>query len=257
MPSDDTATDVAVVDSRLSDGRLSESDDGAKVRTIGPPETPDSATPAPSVPADELFSNLKPAQLSVTFGLDYFKSGDYERATEEFYNASIEDPESPLVKVLLGMALFSTGEYRYAAGYFRRGLGEWPDFARYTWQIQSLYGDVEDFQKHSELVARQLELTPSDEDTLLVSALTRFFAEDFESAGPQFAMLRTFARDTTTKAIAKAYLPEVASRLQGGVGPPEVGIVPVTYPAPLSADDPVGAFLRRPGVDRVGALPIR
>jgi tetratricopeptide (TPR) repeat protein len=247
VPSDDTGEQVAVVD-------------GARVRTLGPAATDRLGTDSPgadSASSDELFSNLKPAQLSVTFGLNSFKSGDYERATEEFYNASIEDPESPLVKVLLGMALFSTGEYRYAAGYFRRGLGEWPDFARYTWQIQNLYGELGDFQKHSDLVTQQLELTPTDEDTLLVSALTRYFAEDFESAGPQFAMLRTFARDTTTKTIAEAYLPEVASRIQGGNGAQEVGIAPVAYRVPLSEDDPVGAFLRRPGVDRVGALPIR
>ena len=228
------------------------------------PTSPDSSAEPPPQPADEFFSKLKPAQLSVAFGLMHFKNGDYDKATEEFYNSSIEDPESPLVKVLLGVALFSTGEYRYAAGYFRRGLEEWPEFPRYDWRLQDLYGNDRDFQKHSDLLGKQLELVPSDDDTLLVSALTGFFAGEFDRVGPQFALLRTFGRDPAGKALASEYLSEIAARHDTEIAPHQAGegtggvrIEPAAFRAPPAADDPVAAFLSRPGLDRIEALPIR
>ena len=102
-------------------------------RTIRPIAEPAEAVAAqerrPLGGEEAFFASLKPAQLSFAFGFMHFKNRNYDEAAESFYNASLEDPDSRLVKVFLGLSLFSIGEYPYAAEYLRLGLESWPEFA--------------------------------------------------------------------------------------------------------------------------------
>jgi hypothetical protein len=109
-----------------------------------PESSPEARTIAPER-EESFFASLRPAQLSFAMGLIHFREGDYDQAAEDFYNSSVEDPSSRLVKVFLGVSLFAVGEYSFAAEYFRLGLDEWPAFTRHPWNVQRMYGNSADF----------------------------------------------------------------------------------------------------------------
>jgi len=181
----------------------------------------DRSGPAPQAearrlnPQEAFFASLKPAQLSFAFGLLKLGDANYEEASEEFFNASIEDPESPVTKVFMGLALFSTGEYRYAARYLRSGLEQLPEFPTYDWDLAKVYRSEENLDAHMKLLREKVALQPSDEDAAFVLAVLEYHRGNPEDAGPRFALLRTFAEDPGTRVVVGRYIAEIERRQDG------------------------------------------
>jgi hypothetical protein len=215
-------------------------------RTIRPIPGPAGAAATqerrPLVGEEAFFASLKPAQLSFAFGFMHFKNRNYDEAAESFYNASLEDPDSRLVKVFLGLSLYSIGEYRYAAEYLRHGLESWPEFASLGLDLQGFYGSEEDREAHLKLLRSEVELRPLDEDPLLVLAFVEFGSGQAAAAGPSLDVLGGFASDPATRTVAGEYAAASEGRPEPALGP---------------EDAAVAAFFAQPDIKAVPNLPIQ
>jgi tetratricopeptide (TPR) repeat protein len=251
--------DVNVPDAPVIYDKLPESDTTSpEVREI--PSTQEGTTSQASQPAAEkvvmdreeaFYASLKPAQLSFVLGMIDFKSGGYSQATESFYNASLEDPDSRIAKLFVAVSLFSVGEYRFAAEYLRLGLDEWESFSRYRWDLRNLYGNGDDFRSHLALLEEEVALHPSNLDALLVLGFVSFSTGETGKAALALDALRSQSSDPIDQEIAGRYL--------RGVGAGE-GAAPQTdedESAPPPEEAPVKAFLTSLSLADVPALPIR
>jgi hypothetical protein len=219
-----------------------------------PPAAGATGDVAPPPPAGEgsFYATLRPAQLSFVLGLHAMEGREYDQATESFFNASIEDPDSRLVKLFLAASLFSVGEYRYAAEYIRLGLESWEEFPRYDWDVRGLYGSAGDFETHLALLEKHVTLEPGDVDAQIVLGFVSMHSGSIEKAGAAFDAVRALASDPVELAIASRYLTELEDRS---------GAFPRSdeerFDLAVREDPAVRAFLASHALKDVPALPIR
>jgi tetratricopeptide (TPR) repeat protein len=211
-----------------------------------------SPVPAPLEGEETLEAGLRPAQLSFVSGLHAMEEGDYDRATEAFFNASVEDPDSRLVKVFLATSLFSVGEYPYAAEYLRTGLENWEEFPSYEWDVRSLYGNERDFETQLSLLEKHTALDPSDVDAQLVLGFIAMNSGNGEKAGAAFDAVRTFSADPVELSVASRYLSELEDR--SGAFPRSDD---ERFDLAVRGNPAVQAFLASPSSEDVPTLPIR
>ena len=210
----------------------------------------ESAAPVEAPAPDE--EALRPAQLSFITGLHAMEAGDYDRASDAFFNASLEDPDSRLVKVFLATSLFSVGEYHYSAEYLRLGLENWEEFPSYNWDVRGLYGNEKDFEAHLATVERQTQVDPSDVDAQVVLGFVAMNSGHPEKAGAAFDAVRTLSTDPVEMAIATRYLTELEDR--SGAFPRSDD---ERFDLATREDPAVQAFLASNSAEDVPALPIR
>jgi len=166
----------------------------------------------PAADPDGFFASLRPAQLSFAIGLMHFREGRYEAATESFYNASLEDPESRLVRVFLAESLFAVGEYSYSAEYLRLALGDWEEFPRYRWSVAAMYTNPDDFRLQLATLEAEAALHPNDPDLALVLGFVRFGSGDLGGAGESFDAVRTFGEGDGVRGLASGFIREIEHR---------------------------------------------
>ncbi len=226
----------------------------ATVRRISPP-LEDDAKPADRQEA--FFASLKPAQLSFALGLVQFKNGSYDEASESLYNASIEDPESKLIKVFLGVSLFAVGEYSYAADYLRLGLEEWPAFPSYRWSVQGLYGNATDLSSQLALLEDEARRNPSNEEAALVLAFLGMTGASPASTPPGESLdrARSLLEDPVDHAIVERYVAEIEAR--SGLAPTAERDLTAASPSEIAEDPAIPAFLASLNLRDIPALPIR
>jgi len=220
-------------------------------REISPPDG-EVAASEPLEPKEAFLAGLKPAQLSFVMGLDDLRKGNYEDATESLYSASLEDPESRLVKVFLATSLFSVGEHGYAAEYLRLGLDGWDAFPSYSWDVRDAYGVPGDFDRHMAALEEEVRTRPGDADRLLVLGFLKTHSGQPEGAASAFESLQAVSTDPVDDALAERYVAEIEDR--NGTFPRDP-----SEAARLAADEEpaVQAFLASQSVADVPALPIR
>jgi Tetratricopeptide repeat len=93
-----------------------------------------------------------------------FKAADYPGAAYAFRHALIDDPHNGVVTLLLGQALFASGNYAEAAGATQAALRQLP---RERWGIvvshyQDLYGNTQDYTRQLRALEAELKSHPSD-----------------------------------------------------------------------------------------------
>ncbi|HVR73284.1 MAG TPA: tetratricopeptide repeat protein [Planctomycetota bacterium] len=208
---------------------------------------------APATREEAFFASLRPAQLSFAMGMVSFQKGSYEEAAEAFYNASLEDPESRLVKVFLGTALFAVGEYHYSAEYLRLGLDDWSAFPSYRWNLRALYQNQEDFAAQTALLEEEVQLHPGNEDALLVLAFVKQSAGDLAGAGAAVDALRALSPDPVDGQIASDFARAAETR-SGVAAESDAGIAPA---AGVDDAPAVRAFLTSLSLADIPALPMR
>ena len=244
-PSGSLTYDVDVPDAALGETQVEPSE-------IAPPAGEGAVQPATLEPKEAFLAGLKPAQLSFVLGLDDLRKGDYEGATESLYSASLEDPESRLVKVFLATSLFSIGEHSYAAEYLRLSLDGWDAFPAYPWDVRGAYGVPGDFDKQLAALEEEVRTRPADADRLLVLGFLKTHSGRPEEAASAFDSLRAVSTDPVDDALASRYVAEIEDR--NGTFPRDPDEA-----ARLAADEEpaVRAFLASHSVADVPALPIR
>ncbi len=239
---------------------------------VSAPASPPQAEAAPSVllPAEAVepeprpvsrqeafFASLKPAQLSFALGLVQFRNGGYGEASESFYNASIEDPESKLVKVFLGVSLFAVGEYQFAAEYLRLGLEEWPTFPTYRWSVQGLYGSSSDLGSQLALLEEETRRNPGDVDAALVLAFLGMSGAPAPSiaVGESVDRVRLLSEDPVDQILVDRYVAEIEAR--SGLFPAATESNNDLAMAASVEDPTMTVFLQSLELGYVPALPIR
>src|SRR5205814_2248010 len=79
-----------------------------------------------------------------------FRAGDYDGAVYAWRHAVIDDPQNPLVLMLLGHALFATGHYDEAAGATQAAMHLIPkeNWGVVVTNFRELYGNRLDYTTH-------------------------------------------------------------------------------------------------------------
>ena len=100
----------------------------------------------------------------VTQGEAAFRSGDYAKAVYAFRHAAVDDPQNAMTVLLLGHALFATGQFEEAAGTTQAALENLP---RENWgavikRYRELYGKPQDYTAQLRTLERAIQNKPED-----------------------------------------------------------------------------------------------
>jgi tetratricopeptide (TPR) repeat protein len=93
-----------------------------------------------------------------------FRAGDYETSVYEWRHAVIDDPQNPLVLMLLGQALFATGHYDEAAGATQAAMHLLPkdQWGVVVKNFRELYGNKLDYTTHLRALEKAEGEKPND-----------------------------------------------------------------------------------------------
>jgi tetratricopeptide (TPR) repeat protein len=118
----------------------------------------------------------------VAQGNEFFRVGNYFRASESYRCAVLEEPADGAKKIAFGNALFALGNYAYAAYSYRRGIQYlgYPDDLRVA--IAALFPSRSAFDRAMRDVRRYAQYYPSDPHALTTIAFASYFAGDAPSA---------------------------------------------------------------------------
>jgi tetratricopeptide (TPR) repeat protein len=101
---------------------------------------------------DSTLATTSPAQTSTTGGFAEkgeaaFKSGDYAGASQQWRHAIVDNPQSPLLGLMLGQSLFAEGKYADAAGILQSSLMQIPKdkWGTVVANSRELYGNYMDY----------------------------------------------------------------------------------------------------------------
>jgi tetratricopeptide (TPR) repeat protein len=169
--------------------------------TAVPPAEVVSIQPKAAKPATDSASADRYAEK----GEAAFRAGDYKGAVSAWRHAAVDDPKSPLVVMLLGQALFATGNYDEAAGATQAAMQmlDKEQWGVVVGNYKDLYGNCQDYTDQ----LRALEKAVSEEPK---NPARRFLA------GYHYAYLGypEQAINQLEKGLAVAPNDEVAKRLR-------------------------------------------
>ena len=102
-----------------------------------------------------------------TQGEDDFRAGRYTAAVSDFRHSLIEDPNDPMVMLLLGQAYFADGQYAEAAGATELAMSQLPQdqWGAVVQNYTQVYGNPYDY--NSQLVALEKARTKSPDDSAI------------------------------------------------------------------------------------------
>ncbi len=240
------AGDATSVEEVPEDGLYESSEAGAEVEearfVVREPLV--DGTPAANEPNGELST----AQYQFSLGYLQLERGEYQSASEHFYEASLEAPESRLLKLFLALSLAGQGEYGFSAEYLRHALEDWDALALYPWDVSTLLPEGETTRR-IESLRGEVALGGGGVDALLVLAFLEFHSRD-PGAGATLDHLRDFgAASPVDRAIAERYLSALLVR-DGEAVPVIAGEISDIY------ESPVAEFLAAPSAEKVSELPI-
>ena len=193
-----------------------------------------------------ILSGFSPAKLTFAYGFLAFQNGDFNQASEYFFNASVEDAESPVPRFVLATSLMSIAEYDFAADYLRKSFEMDDALVGHDFNLRAFYGEARatELAEHRKLLAERAELYPSEADTQLLKGYLDLSVGDLDSAGLHFAELRDLADSDVDRALADRLLAKVAERKSSQVGA-------------VASDDPLANFLAAPSLEGIEALSIQ
>ena len=206
-------------------------------------------------PSDPL-ADLTPAKLSFALGLRSFQEGHYDKAAEFFFNASVEDPDSRVVRLMLAVSLLSISEDEHAASFLRMAYEAETDsdaggrLDGLDIDLRRLYGEgrVADFEALRKRVRERADLYPSDPNALLVDGFVALGSADYDRAAVSFNAFQMFTVDDVDRALGARLVAAAQSRAALPANGQSDAI-----PSP----EAVHEFLRDPGLRTVRDLPIR
>ncbi len=168
---------------------------------------------AKKLPADPL-ADLTPSQVTFAMGILAFRKGNYDEASEYFFNASIEDSGSVVPELFLAVSLVSIAEFVYAATYLRTALQTSPGLITTPVGLDRIYGDERagELARHRNLLEERHVLHPADPDTQLLRSFLALNAGDLEAAGQSALALRDGSESNEDRELGAALLKEVERR---------------------------------------------
>lgn len=184
-------------------------------------------------PAEETAGTVPPADADPSDfyaqGLAAFQQGEYRNAARLAGHASIDDPRSPDVHLLLMQALLAIGEYRGSAmeAHAVVSLGKTPDWAR----LYGLYGAVEPYTEQLRALEKAVREKPTTPEARFLLGYQYLMTGHPEAAQGEFLhALRLTPKDPLAAQLLKQ---------SGGSVPPDIGNrLPPSAPAPKTFDGP-------------------
>ena len=97
-------------------------------------------------------------------GEEAFKKGDYYGAMYTLRHAAVDDPNNPVVTLLLGQALFATGKFDEAAGATQAAMRQLP---KEKWGVvvghyNEVYGNTKDYTSQLRALEKSIKEKPDD-----------------------------------------------------------------------------------------------
>lgn len=118
-------------------------------------------------PGNELAGDQRPTGPALDYatqGEEDFRAGRYTAAVTDFRHSLIEDPNDPMVMLLLAQAYFADGQYAEAAGATELAMSRLPQdqWGAVVQNYTQVYGNPYDY--NSELLALEMARTKSPDD---------------------------------------------------------------------------------------------
>jgi hypothetical protein len=104
----------------------------------------------------------------VTFGDRLFRANNSKKAEERFEQALRSDPQAAAPRVRLAQVAFVRGRYTEAADWLREAETAQPGWLATPFDIQSIYGEPDDFNRRVAQLESHLHAHPDDQDAWLV-----------------------------------------------------------------------------------------
>jgi len=200
--------------------------------------------PAASKPL--LAGDAEAVDIALT-GFSDFRAGKYEQAADRLFTATQQDPSSPVLKIYLAEALFSIGEYRYAAEYLRQALSAHMELAGQSFEPDQLYASTPegraDFEEHLKLLKEHVKIKPYDADALLLLGFIQLQSGDLMGAGSTFINLKESSADPINRELAEKLLEAIQNGSKRAMQKVQIPADPVLTASATPADDEIGETL--------------
>jgi hypothetical protein len=115
-----------------------------------------------SAPIDD--SPRQSAQEFADKGEAAFRAGDYPGAVYALRHAAVDDPQNPVVMLLLGQALFAAGQFNEAAGATQTAMRQLPKekWGTVVSHYTELYGDARNYTRQLRALEKHVSARPND-----------------------------------------------------------------------------------------------
>jgi predicted Zn-dependent protease len=100
----------------------------------------------------------------VTFGDRLFRANNTKKAEERYLQAIRSNPQAAAPRIRLAQLAFVRGDYSEAANRLREAETAQPGWLAAPLDIQSIYGEPGDFNRHIALLESHLHAHPEDRD---------------------------------------------------------------------------------------------
>lgn len=184
-------------------------------QSAGAPQQP-AAAPAAAMHADS--STLPPTHEFADKGEAAFKSGNYHGAMYALRHAAVDDPNNPVVTLLLGQALFATGKFDEAAGATQAAMRQLPKekwgvvISHYT----ELYGKTKDYTQQLRALEKAIKEKPDDPALRFLAGFHYAYLGFTQQAIDQLdKTLKLSSRDE----LARQLREELRSKLKPAIAP--------------------------------------
>jgi len=104
----------------------------------------------------------------VTFGDRLFRAGNTKKAEERYLQALRSNPQAAAPRVRLAQLAFVRGNYSEAANRLREAEIAQPGWLAAALDVQSIYGEPGDFNRHIARLESHLHAHPEDRDAWFV-----------------------------------------------------------------------------------------
>jgi len=165
-----------------------------------------------------------------------FKSGDYAGAETSWRHAVVDNPQNPVLGLMLGQALLATGKYDEAAGVTQTAMSQLP---KDKWNVvvansRELYGNYQDYTAHIRALESAARTKPNDPAIRFLMGYHYAYLGYPQQAIDQLDKVLSVNPNDT---VAKQLRDEMKSKLPNAA-PTGVSGLPPSPAAPLSTDVP-------------------
>ncbi len=198
--------------------------------------------PVSAVASDDALSGMSETNMTFAMGYLSFQEGNFEDASDYFYNASLAEEGGAHSRVSLTLSLIALGEYEYAAKFLKQAIEMDPQVIGTQVDIAGMYGTSQagKLGEDRQLLEQKATLDPNNSDIQLLQAYIALNTDNLESAGSAALRLKDAADQNHDRQLADQLLNEVESRQQG-------------FPS-VTPDDQSGmSFLSDPSLEAIPA----
>lgn len=182
--------------------------------------------------SNDLATRALPTGPFIAQGETAFRASDYTRAVSAFRHAMVDNPEDAETALLLGQALFATGQFDEAAGATQGALEILPQdrWGAVIQRYRQLYGKPQDYTAQLRALERALRDKPDEPSLHFLAGYHYAYLGFTAQAVEQFdGLLKLAPNDQIARKLREA--------MQAKLSPPQP-VAPPTTTRPISKEGP-------------------